>query len=308
MSSIGELGAEAIASALKGDGLRLSVGPATTLIRSPLTSLARDIHDMYSEYPQTPPDSFVHQSVALLHSSWLRRWIRPKILISGEYPSPLLPVKEDIAFVAMEMSVNWHMAMIRNRHLVFHASSVADERGRSVIMPGASGSGKSTLASGLGYGGWRFMGDEFVLLDMEDCRQVPYPRPISLKNESIAAMKAVIDERRFSRLYANTFKGDVKYLKPPKEAILNQVKTEPRLILFPTFDASAQPEITPCPPIEALTRMVSASVNYWKLGRPAFQCLTDLCSRAKAFHIRFSSQQAGAALVEEAFAQLEGEA
>lgn len=306
MNRISELGEEVIGSALGGEGLRLRVGPVTSLIRSPLKGLPSDIAHVYGDYPVVEDKSFVHQSVGLFYTSWFRRFIRPKILISGEYPSPLIPVPENIAFVAMEMAVNWHMAMVRHRHLIFHASSVADKQGRSVIMPGASGSGKSTLAAGLGYSGWRFMGDEFALVEMESGGHIPYTRPISLKNESITAMKSTLPEERFSRLFENTFKGDVTYLKPPVDAILDQSPAKPSLIIFPSFDPMAEAEISECPAIEALTRMVSASVNYWKLGAPAFQCLTELCSRAPAFHIRFSSQEEGAALIEEAFNRLGG--
>jgi|GEM_PF-176157 len=308
MNRISELGEETVGSALRDEGLRLRVGPVTSLIRSPVKSLPSDILHIYGDYPVVEDNGFVHQSVGLFYTSWLRRLIRPKILISGEYPSPIIPVPEDIAFVAMEMAVNWHMAMVRHRHLIFHASSVADKLGRSVIMPGASGSGKSTLAAGLGYGGWRFMGDEFALLDMESGGHIPYTRPISLKNESIAAMKSKLPEDRFSRLFENTFKGDVTYLKPPVDDILDERHAKPSLIVFPSFNPAADAEITECPAIEALTRMVSASVNYWKLGAPAFHCLTELCSRAPAFHIRFSSQEEGAALIKEAFDRLGGEA
>lgn len=305
MNTLSALGEEAIASALGGTGLKLRIGPVTSLIRSPLKGLPKDIHHIYGDYSVIAEGDFAHQSVGLFYSSFFRRFIRPKILVSSEYPSPLVPVPEDIAFVAMEMAVNWQMAMVRHSHLIFHASSVADGQGRSVIMPGASGSGKSTLAAGLGYDGWRFMGDEFVLLDMEKGLQTPYARPISLKNESIAAMKAILPEERFSRLIPNTFKGDVTYLKPPAEAVTNLSAAKPSVIVFPTFATDAKAELLECPAVEALTRMVSASVNYWKLGRPAFDCLTDLCAQVPAYHMSFSSQAEGAALIGDVFERLE---
>ena len=58
-------------------------------------------------------------------------------------------------------------------------------------MTGVSGAGKSTLSALLGERGWRFLGDEFVLIDPDTGNIAPFPRPISLKNEAIAAIEAL---------------------------------------------------------------------------------------------------------------------
>ena len=53
---------------------------------------------------------------------------------------------------------------------------------RALIMTGESGAGKSTLAALLGERGWRLMGDEFALIDLDDGTIHPFPRAVSLKN------------------------------------------------------------------------------------------------------------------------------
>src|SRR3546814_13043507 len=68
--------------------------------------------------------------------------------------------------LAAEMGMNLQMALGWRRHLLLHASSV-EKNGRALVMTGESGSGKSTLAAQLGERGWRLMGDEFALLDLE---------------------------------------------------------------------------------------------------------------------------------------------
>src|SRR5690606_41632186 len=52
------------------------------------------------------------------------------------------------------------------RHLLLHASTV-EKDGKALLMTGLSGSGKSTLSAMLAEKGWRFMGDEFALLNSD---------------------------------------------------------------------------------------------------------------------------------------------
>ena len=67
-------------------------------------------------------------------------------------------------------------------------------------MIGLPGSGKSTLAAGLVYrGGWRLLSDELALLSLGDGAVSALPKPISLKNESIAIMKRFAPGASFSR-------------------------------------------------------------------------------------------------------------
>ena len=61
----------------------------------------------------------------------------------------------------------------------------------ALILTGESGAGKSTLAALLGERGWRLMGDEFALLDLETGALLPFPRAVSLKNGAIRVIGRV---------------------------------------------------------------------------------------------------------------------
>ena len=74
------------------------------------------------------------------------------------------------------------------------------EPGTCLGVVGESGSGKSTLAAMLGEQGWRLMGDEFTLIAPASGEALGFLRPVSLKNQAIAAMAERVCEDRFGPL------------------------------------------------------------------------------------------------------------
>ena len=168
---------------------RVRVGPAAFRIGSDWRAPIDQMRALYADYPEPEYTDF---SVRLEAVNPLRRFIRPSVAINGDYMLPdAAPLPLDQGLLAAEMGMNLQMALGWRRQLILHASAVArDGNGpRALIMTGASGSGKSTLSAMLGRQGWRFMGDEFALIDPVSGEAVPYPRLISLKNEAIAAME-----------------------------------------------------------------------------------------------------------------------
>jgi HprK-related kinase A len=198
-----------------------------------------------------------------------------------------VPLPISHAMVAMEMALNWTTALCSLRFLTLHASGV-ERNGHSIIMPGESGSGKSTLAAGLGYRGWRFLSDEFALIAPDTLTHHAYPRPTSLKNEAIEAMKAWIDPVRFSKNFPGTQKGNICYLRPDINSIKHMHKTAvPKLIVFPAFSHDHPPELAPMSASEAMVRMVAGSANYDKLGEDGFNCLTKLVKHCPAYWLSY---------------------
>ncbi|KAK0358481.1 hypothetical protein LTR94_035283, partial [Friedmanniomyces endolithicus] len=115
------------------------------------------------------------------------------------------------------MGMNLQVALGHRRHLLLHAAAV-ERGGRAIVMTGESGAGKSTLATLLGARGWRFMGDEFVLLDPATGMIHAFPRLVSLKNRAIAAVAAALPDARFGPLLTGTPKGDIRHLVPDARA------------------------------------------------------------------------------------------
>ncbi len=279
---------------------RVQVGPAAFRIGSTWKRPLDQVADLYRDYP-TPdiPD----YSVRLEAVSLLRRFIRPSVGINGDYMLPdAAPLPLAQALLASEMAMNLQMALGWRRHLLLHASAV-EKDGKALMMTGASGSGKSTVAAMLGCKGWRFMGDEFVLLDLLTGDTVPFPRLISLKNDAIGAMQVTALDGRFGPLMPGTPKGDIRHLVPARDAIEAMAQSaKPALLLFPSF--GFDPIVREILPSEVFIRLTQASTNYVALGEAGFTTLTRFIKTVPARAIDYRNGEEAEALVNQLWDEL----
>lgn len=274
----------------------LRIGPIGFRIGSDWRAPIDQLRSLYSDYP-APQDGVADYTVRLFARRPWRRWLRPSVEIGGDYMLPEaapLPLRHGL--LAAEMAMNLQMALGARRHLLLHASAV-ERDGRAVLMTGVSGAGKSTLATLLAARGWRFMGDEFALLDPATGLLHAFPRLISLKNAAIPAAEAAWPDARMGPLMAATPKGDIRHMVPDARAIaaMDQPAT-PALLLFPRYgDAAA---VRPVPPAEAFVRMTQASTNYVALGEAGFTAMTRLIAQIPAVAIDYPDGASGVAQVE----------
>ncbi len=279
---------------------RVQVGPAAFRIGSRWAQPVAQLAALYSDYSTPEIPDF---TVRLDAPSVLRRFVRRSVAIDGDYMLPdAVPLPYDQALLAAEMGMNLQMALGWRRHLLLHASAVERE-GKVLVMTGLSGSGKSTLSALLGQNGWRFMGDEFVLLDLQSGHAVSFPRLISLKNEAIAAMQAAAPDARFGPLMEGTPKGDIRHMVPPIEAITRMAEcAPPALLLFPRFGhLSAVREVAPG---ETFMRMTQASTNYVALGEAGFVAMARFVKGVPARAIDYASGDEALELVERLWERL----
>ena len=144
---------------------RLQVGPVSFRIGSQWRRPVEQLRRLYAGYPE--PDGLCDFTVRLEPEKPWRRHFRPSVAIRGDYVLPdAAPLALAHGLLAAEMGMNLQMALGQKQYLLLHASSV-EKDGRALIMTGESGAGKSTLAALLSERGWRLLGDEFALLDME---------------------------------------------------------------------------------------------------------------------------------------------
>jgi HprK-related kinase A len=275
----------------------IACGPVTFRIGSDWRDPIAAIERLYAAYPQ-PKSAIPHFTVRLEATTWWRRWIAPSVAIAGDYWLPeAAPLPMRLGLLAAEMAMNLQVALGERRFLLIHASSV-EKDGKALILTGESGSGKSTLAALLAMRGWRFMGDEFALVDPVSGALHPFPRPTSLKNEAIAAMEAVAAPDRFGPLLADTPKGAIRHLVPDAKALTAMHQSAPpALLLFPRFGGAA--DVRDVGQAEAFVRLTQASTNYVALAEQGFSALTQLVQTVPTKAIDFPDGDTAVATVEQ---------
>lgn len=281
--------------------LRVRIGPIRYLIRARLPELAASAPFLYADYPPLAADDLVTFTVEVGAPSRLRRVWRRQAMMRADHILPgtvALPARQ--AQVMLEMALNLQIALGHAGHLVVHASSVG-RAGGGILLSALSGSGKSTLAAGLGYTGrWRFMGDEFALIDPATGLMHAFPRPISLKNAAIDVLAAQVPPDRLSARIEGTPKGTLAYLKPPPGAIADMdVAVPPRLILFPRYDAACAPRWIPLARAETAVQLIHATPNYVRLGEAGFRAFTRIAQSVPAYGIDYASLAQAEALIAE---------
>ena len=273
----------------------IRVGPIGFRIGSDFVAPIAALRTLYADYPAP---EVAHFTVRLPAPAPWRRLVRRSVAIAGDYTLPdAAPLPLQHGLLAAEMAMNLQVALGHRRHLLLHASCV-ERDGRALLMTGESGSGKSTLATLLGTRGWRFMGDEFVLIDPASGRAHAFPRAISLKNESIAVVERAFPAGRFGPRLIGTPKGDIRHLVPPAEAIARMDEpAQPALLLFPTFGVAE--DVRPVGAAEVFVRLTQASTNYTALGERGFCALTTLVGQVPARAIDYPDGESAIRMVED---------
>lgn len=279
---------------------RVTVGPTGFRIGSdwkqPLDRLAA----LYRGYPAPEIPDF---TVRLFARRPWRRIVRPSVTIGGDYMLPdAAPLSLAHGLLGAEMGMNLQMALGQRRYLLLHASAV-ERDGKAVLMTGESGAGKSTLSALLGERGWRFMGDEFALIDLETGALHAFPRPVSLKNEAIGLFESDVEPCRLGPRMCDTPKGDIRHLRPPDDAVERMaVPAKPALLLFPRFGHA--PDVRDIGEAEVFVRLTQASTNYVALGEAAFHALSTLVQTVPTRAIDYPDTQSAIDTVERLWAEL----
>ena len=259
------------------------IGPIGFRVGSDWSAPIEALRDLYRFYPAPNLPDF---TVRLEATRPWRRWIHPSIRIAGDYTLPeAAPLPLAQGLLAAEMAMNLQLALGGRRYLLLHASCV-ERDGRAVLMTGESGAGKSTLATLLAARGWRFMGDEFALVDPETGLVHAFPRLISLKNAGIAAAIAARPDARLGPLLAGTPKGDIRHMVPDAIAVgAMDEPARPALLLYPRHGFAA--ETRPVLASESFVRLTQASTNYVAMGEAGFSALTGLVRAVPAHAIDY---------------------
>ncbi len=281
---------------LRGEGLRLHLGPAVICVRTPLLSVADGIARLYARHEAPGPERFADFHVSVERPRGLRRWWRPQVLFLVDGSSPFAPLPGDQGFPMLEWGMNWCLYGHLHRYLIVHAA-VVERHGRALVLPAPPGSGKSTLCAGLIWRGWRLLSDELTLIDLETLTITPAPRPVSLKNASIDVIKAFAPEARFGSEVRETSKGRVAHFRPPDDALRR--RDEPALpawLVLPRYQAGAPTTLTALSRGQALMSLIDNAFNFPVHGPRGFERLADLAEQVQSYRLHYSRLDEATAL------------
>jgi HprK-related kinase A len=277
------------------------VGPVGFRVGSAWRGPVAALQALYANYPV--PADVTDYTVRLEPATRLRRWVRPSVAIAGDFVLPgAAPLPLALGLLAAEMGMNLQLALGERRFLLLHAASV-ERDGKCLILTGESGSGKSTLSVLLGESGWRFMGDEFALIEPETGLAWPFPRPASLKNESIAVVEARVPARRMGPVLDGTPKGRIRHVVPGRDALAAMdTPAQPLAIVFPRFGLARA--VRSVLPSEAFVRLTQASTNYVNLGERGFTALTTLVGGVPSLALDYPDTKTALSLIDDIWSAL----
>ena len=288
MLTVADLPRRELAARLAGPGLVLRTGPFANRILSDVPQLVDGIALLYADYPVDAPGGFADFHLSLHRAGGLRRFFRPQVCFSHEGDAPFKPLPLAQAYPMFEWVMNWCVSHRAHSYLIIHAA-VLERHGRAMILPAPPGSGKSTLCAALVTRGWRLLSDEMTLVRLDDGAVLPLPRPVSLKNESIAVIRAYAPDAVFSTPVENTNKGTVAHLKPPPASIARAGEAaRPAFIVFPRFEAGAPLTLAPMDKARAFMGVAENAFNYQVLGLRGFTALGGLIDATTAYEFRYS--------------------
>lgn len=191
-----------------------------------------------------------------------------------------------------EWGLNWCVATYQSRFLCIHAA-VLEKNGAAVILPAPPGSGKSTLCAMMMLQGWRLLSDEHCMVDPHSGVIVPCVRPLSLKNNSLAVINRLFPDAGLYQKTEKTHKGTMAYLQPTAISWQNrEVTAEPRLVIFPKFNAAVQGlsgyALTQS---HLFMQLAVNSFNYSVMGQTGYNTLCRLSSAVEGYCFEYNDGQ-----------------
>lgn len=284
---------------LAGQGVWLRTGPFSLRVQSKLRSVAEGLFELYGQFEVRDTQNAFADFHVEINSPGLRRWLRPQANFSFDGNYPFIPLPLDQAYPMLEWGLNWCVSMHAHQYLIIHAG-VVEKNGLAAILPAPPGSGKSTLTAALVLSGWRLLSDELTLIDRKTGLIHPLPRPISLKNESIAIIQNFNETAFINRPSHDTAKGTVAHMRPPRESVRRQHEfARPGWVIFPKWVAQASTSLTPRSRAETFIYLAQNAFNYSHLGVDGFRVGTQLIEQSECFDFQYSQLDEAVAIFDE---------
>ena len=285
---VGDLDSGTFAARLAGGGVGLQVGPFGFRVGASCAEVARPLQSLYADYPLLADAGVFHAHVRVRD---VRRWLpRPRRVVrfevDGRAPHEDMPAGQGLP--VLEWGLNLVVALRYHCFLMFHAG-VLERGGAGILLPAQPGRGKTTLCAALAHRGFRLLSDEFGLVNPGSTGLLPVPRPMPLKNESIAVIREFVPEAVFGPVIHGTRKGTLAHVRVPRDSVARMQEAAPvRFIVFPRWEKGAQLSLEPVSRADAFMALATNAFNYEMLGEAAFETVGRLVRQAACFELRYS--------------------
>lgn len=296
---VADLSVSDVDKRLASEGMMLSVGCFHFRAWTRLPGMGAVLHSMYQRYPVPPPDTIVDFNVTV-HSAGRRHVLYgdrlANFLIDGvEIRDTFL---RSLAWPYLEWAANYGFGTRSHNLLLVHAA-VVEREGGAIALPGRPGAGKSTLTGALVARGWRFLSDEFLIIEPATGNLLPFPRPLSLKEKSIDIVRARAPDATFSPMFEGTHKGNVAYMRVPDASVDRALEpARLRWVVFPLYEAGSGLILEPKSKARAFLEMADNSFNYQLRGALGFEDLRRVFADVSCYDLTYDDMDGAIAALE----------
>lgn len=188
----------------------------------------------------------------------------------------------------LEWGINWQVVKEVGRFLQIHAAVVARQN-QCIVLPASPQSGKTTLCAGLVARGWRFLSDEFALIDPVTFRVHPYPKAMCVKSGSFDVVRNLPLPLNTHTRYKKGRKGRVAYVSLARQPDQIGTQSDVRWIVFPRYAPGQAPQLTPVTRGQAAFQLRQLSFNFDRFGSAGLDVIRRASLRARAFELNAGS-------------------
>jgi len=280
------------------------IGPVSVRLRCDVRDALHDFHRLYRRYESAfPLPDALDVRVEARRS---RRSLRAYYYILADGEERFSVRSRNAVLPHIEWAVNCAVMDTLPRYYQIHAGVVARD-GVGLILPAQPQSGKSTLVAGLLQRGWRYLSDEFALIDPSTLRLTAYPKAICIKRGSFHVVRRLGLTFAFDRDHNKGVKGRVRFIDP--HSIRDDVVSGPvpvRLVIFPKYAGPGSPVLEPVSRARAVFELSRFSFTLTRFRSLAVDLLADVVENASCFRLQAADLGQSCDLIERCFQDAAG--
>ncbi|MCG8408369.1 MAG: hypothetical protein MI923_24475 [Phycisphaerales bacterium] len=277
--------------------IHFRIGAIDLSLRSELDEVVQEFAALYRPFRKDGNDS--DNSIEMEVRSDRRAWYgRRRYHVFGDDRTIGRSRRRPEVMPYLEWGINRQVIARHGEFLQVHAASLA--RGNAgVIFAANSGSGKSTLAAGLLSRGWKYLSDEFALIDAETQWLHPFPKALCIKSGAFKVVEQLNLHPWQRRYYVKAFKGRVGYLRPHDVSDQPLASPSPiRFVIFPKYIEGAHPRLFPLSRAQAAFSLAKYVMNSGTFGNRSASLLADVVRQAVCFGLESGPLEATCDLIE----------